>query len=73
VEVLPRVSLNCTEEISVTWNYTSLFMDSMSYIIKSAASPARCNDIALPRWNIAGQWYCAYPLSGSVQPQGSCL
>jgi hypothetical protein len=54
VEVLPRVSLNCTEEIPVTWNYTSLFVDSMSYIIKSAASPARYNDIVLPRWNIAG-------------------
>jgi hypothetical protein len=61
VEVLPRVSLNCTKEIPKTWNNTSLFVDPISYIIKSAALPTRCNDIAPPRWNIAGWWYCAYP------------
>jgi hypothetical protein len=36
VEVLPRVSLTCTEEIPVTWNNTSLFVDPISYIIKPA-------------------------------------
>jgi hypothetical protein len=46
VEVLPRVSSNCTEEIAITWNNTSLYMDPISYVIKSAASPIRCNDIA---------------------------
>jgi hypothetical protein len=61
VEVLPRVSSNCTEEIPVTWNNTSLYVDPISYVIKSAASPTRCNDIAPPRWKIAGRWYCAYP------------
>ena len=30
-------------------------------MIKTAASPTRCNDIGPPRWNIAGRWYCAYP------------
>jgi hypothetical protein len=55
VEVLPRVSNNCTEEIPLTWNGTSLYVDPISYVIKSAASPTRCNDIALPRWNMAGQ------------------
>jgi hypothetical protein len=39
VEVLPRVSNNCTEEIPVTWNGTSLYGDPISYVIKSAASP----------------------------------
>ncbi len=61
VEVLPWVSNNCMEEIPVTWNNTSPFVDLISYVIKSAASPTRCNDIALPRWKIAGRWYCAYP------------
>jgi hypothetical protein len=61
VEVLPRVSSNCTEEILVTWNGTSLYVDPISYVIKSAASPTRCNDIAPARWKIAGGWYCAYP------------
>jgi hypothetical protein len=61
VEVLPRVSSNCTKEIPVTWNGTSLYVDPISYVIKSAASPTRCNNIAPPRWKIAGRWYCAYP------------
>jgi hypothetical protein len=61
VEVLPRVSNNCMEEIPITWNGTSLYVDPISYVIKSAASPTRCNDIAPPRWKIAGWWYCAYP------------
>ncbi len=61
VEVLPRVSSNCTEEIPVTWNNTSLYADPISYGIKSAASPTRCNDIAPPRWKIAGRGFCAYP------------
>jgi hypothetical protein len=54
MEVLPRVSPNCTEEIPVTWNGTSLYVDPISYVLKSAASPTRCNDIAPQRWNIAG-------------------
>jgi hypothetical protein len=61
VEVLPRVSSNCMEEIPVTWNNSSLYVDPISYVIKSAAYPTRCNDIAPPRWKIAGRWYCAYP------------
>ncbi len=61
VEVLPRVSSNCTEEIPITWNGTSLYVDPISYVIKSAASSTRCNEIAPPRWKIAGRWYCAYP------------
>ncbi len=36
-------------------------MDPISYVLKSAASPTRCNDIAPPRWKIVGRWYCAYP------------
>jgi hypothetical protein len=61
VEVLPQVSNNRTEEIPVTWNNTSLYVNPISYVIKSAASPTRCNNIAPPRWKIAGRWYSAYP------------
>jgi hypothetical protein len=49
VDVLPQISLNCTEEIPVTWNNTSLFVDPISYVMKSAASPTRCDDSAPPR------------------------
>jgi hypothetical protein len=48
MEVLPGVSLNCTEKIPVTWNNTSLFIEPISYKIKSAASPTSCNDITPP-------------------------
>jgi hypothetical protein len=61
VEVLPRISGNCTEEIPVTWRNGSFFVDSISYVIKTAALPTRSNDIAPPRWNIARKWYCAHP------------
>jgi hypothetical protein len=61
VEVVPRVNANCTEEIPVNLNSTSLFVDPISYAIKSAALPTQCNDIAPPRWNIAGRSYCTYP------------
>ena len=61
VEVMPRVSGNCTEEIPVTWGNSSVFVDPISLVIKTAASPTRCNDIAPPRYFIAGKWYCAYP------------
>ncbi len=54
VEVVPRVSPNCTKEIPILWNNTSLYVDPLSYVIKSAALPTRCNDIATPMWNIAG-------------------
>ncbi len=67
VEVLSRVSLNCAEEIRLTWKNTRLFVDPISYMIKSAASPTRCNDIALPRWNIAGGTALTPP-SGSAHP-----
>ncbi len=72
VEVLPRVSNNCTEEIPVTWNGTSLYMDPISYVIKSEASPTKCNNIAPPRWKIAGRWYCAYPSIRECAPRGTC-
>ncbi len=73
VEVLPRVSNNCTEEISVTWNGTSLYVDPISYVIKSAASPTRCNNNAPPRWKIAGRWYCAYPSIRECAPPRDLL
>ncbi len=48
VEVLPQSHKNFTEEISVTVNGTEAFVDPISYVIKSAGSPIRCNDVAPP-------------------------
>jgi hypothetical protein len=72
VEVLPRVSGNCTEEIPVTWNGTSLYVDPISYVIKSAASPTRCNDTPRPDGRKRGGGTVHIPPSGSVHPPGTC-
>jgi hypothetical protein len=48
VEVVPRVSSQLHGGIPVTWNRTSLFVDPINYMIKSAASQTQCNNIALP-------------------------
>ncbi len=54
VEVVHMVSCNCMEEIPVSWNNTSLFVNPISYVIKPAASPTRCNNIIPPRWTYQG-------------------
>jgi hypothetical protein len=45
----------------VTVNGTEAFVDPISYVIKSAGSPAHCNDIAPPRYRVGGKWYCSHP------------
>ncbi len=42
-------------------NGTEVFVDPISYVIKSAGSPVHCNDIAPPRYKVGGKWYCSYP------------
>jgi hypothetical protein len=38
-----------------------MFVDPISYVIKSAGSPVHCNDIAPSRYKVGGKWYCSYP------------
>jgi hypothetical protein len=45
----------------VTVNGTDVFVDPISYVIKSAGSPIHCNDVAPPRYKVGGKWYCSYP------------
>ena len=61
MEVTPRTHTNCTNEIPAEYNNTDVFIDPISFVIKAAAAPVRCNDIAPPRWRLNGRWYCAYP------------
>jgi hypothetical protein len=61
VEVIPRSHKNCKEEIPILSNGTEVFVDPISYVIKSAGSPVHCNDIAPPRYKVGGKWYCSYP------------
>ena len=42
-------------------NRTDVFVDPISFVIKAAAAPVRCNDVAPPRWRLNGRWYCAFP------------
>jgi hypothetical protein len=69
VEVDPRQHRDCTTEIPVTFNSTEVFVDPISLILKTAASPVRCNVIAPPRWKLGGKWYCSFPaLRDCVEP-----
>jgi hypothetical protein len=38
------------KEKPVMLNRTEVFIDPISYVIKSACSPVHCNDIAPPRY-----------------------
>ncbi len=60
-EVLPRTHTNCTNEIPAILNGTNVFVDPISFVIKVAAAPVRCKDVAPPRWRLNGRWYCAFP------------
>jgi hypothetical protein len=60
-EVLPRTHTNCTNEIPAVMNGTDVFVDPISFVIKAAAAPVRCKDVAPPRWRLNGRWYCAFP------------
>jgi hypothetical protein len=69
VEVVPRQHTECTNEIPVTFNDTEVFVDPISLVIKTAAAPVRCYDIAPPRWKLGGKWYCSFPaLRDCVEP-----
>jgi hypothetical protein len=46
----------------MVWNSTSLFVDSISYVNKSAASSTWCNNILPLRLNSPRGWYCRYPV-----------
>ncbi len=46
VEVVPRQHTECTNEIPVIYNLTEVFVDPISSVIETAASPVGCNDIA---------------------------
>ncbi len=65
VEVTPRTHTNCTNEIPAEYNNTDVFIDPISFVIKAAAAPVRCNDIAPPCWRLNWRWYC-----GIVASQG---
>jgi hypothetical protein len=60
-EVLPRTTTNCTNEIPAVLNGTNVFVDPISFVIKAAAAPVKCNDNAPPRWRLNGRWYFAFP------------
>ena len=61
MEVLPRTHTNCTNEIPAILNGMNTFLDPISFMIKAAAVPVRCNDVAPPRWRLNGRWYCDFP------------
>jgi hypothetical protein len=51
VSVQPRAVVNCTSEIPVMYNGTAMFVDPISYILRTHAVPIKCTDVAPPRFN----------------------
>jgi hypothetical protein len=51
-EVTPRTHTNSNNEIPAEVNGTHIFVDPISFGIKTAAMPVRCNNIAPPRWRL---------------------
>ncbi len=58
---MSRNYTNCTNKIPAELNITHVFVDPTSFVIKAAAAPVWCNNIALLRWRLNGRWYCAFP------------
>jgi hypothetical protein len=46
VSMSPRAGTNCTSEIPLQFNGTELFVDPVSYVLKTHAVPIKCTDIA---------------------------
>ena len=53
--------VNCTAEIPVMHNNKSVFVDPITFILQSYGTNQICNNVAPPRYKIAGQWFCAKP------------
>ncbi len=62
-----------TNEIPVTFNDTEVFVDPISLVIKTAAAPVRCNDIAPPRWKLGGNGTAVFLPCETVQSRHSYL
>jgi hypothetical protein len=56
VEVIPWIHTNSTNRIPAEYNNTDVFIDPISFVIKPAAPPMRCNDIVPPPPPVEAEW-----------------
>jgi hypothetical protein len=60
-----------TSGIPSEYNGSNVLVDPISFVIKPAAAPVRCNDIAPPRWRLNECWYCTFlQIPNAVSPDG---
>ncbi len=71
MEVVPRQHTECTNEIPVTFNDTEVFVDPISLVIKTAAAPVRCNEIAPPEVEAGGKVVLQFPRLARLRGAGT--
>jgi hypothetical protein len=57
MEVLPRISGNCMEEISEERHLLPSLRTPSAMSSRLRHRPTQCNDIAQPWWNITEKWH----------------
>jgi hypothetical protein len=57
--ILVRYNAEYVHKANKKWKYDG--NEKISLVIKTAAAPVRCNDIAPLRWKLGGKWYYSFP------------
>ena len=52
---------NCTEEIPVSVNNVTMFVDPFTWVLQEVPTVVPCNPIMPVKWRIEGNWYASTP------------
>ncbi len=56
-----RNHTTCTQEIPVTYQGRTAYVEPLSLVVQSSATPVKCRKKTPPRWKIGKEWICGYP------------